>query len=128
MRHRQLPLSDKRGRALRSRQAFATDEVRECRSIARRLCFALGMRESSAPPAVRPVLVQRSSVQRRRVDARFQDERGSDRALLLLPESMEGANASVHVGVIYERAERVVHPRRYLISPGTDTTHGNIRR
>jgi hypothetical protein len=34
--------------------------------------------------------VQRSSVQRRRVDARFQDERGSDRALLLLPESMEG--------------------------------------
>jgi hypothetical protein len=86
------------------------------------------MRESSAPPAVRPVLVQRSSVQRRRVDARFQDERGSDRALLLLPESMEGANASVHVGVIYERAERVVHPRRYLISPGTDTTHGNIGR
>jgi hypothetical protein len=66
-------------------------------------------------------------VQRRRVDARFQDERGSDRALLLLPESMEGANASVHVGVIYERTERVVHPRRYPISPGTDTTHGNIR-
>ncbi len=29
MGHRQLPLADKRGRALRSRQAFATDDQQE---------------------------------------------------------------------------------------------------
>jgi hypothetical protein len=30
MGHRQLPLSDQRGRALRSRQAFATDDEQAC--------------------------------------------------------------------------------------------------
>jgi hypothetical protein len=36
---------------------LAKDEARECGSIAHRLLFVLGMRESSAPPAVRPLLV-----------------------------------------------------------------------
>jgi hypothetical protein len=61
-------------------------------------------RMTKAPSAM--VKIPTISGSLRRVDARFQDERGSDRVLLLLPESMEGANASVHVGVIYERRAR----------------------